>query len=160
MLRPRASCTSIIRIRSLLIGAWTRRQRRRSRNRALRFRVPFLNHLIPKPGAVTTLISLAIIDSHKLCMLPLSGGFCFAPPAHGARRSGPLTPRLEWQDERRSFCFPPPVGAGIHSRSVKGARIWNQRTLSLSTHWTFSLSSDRPSDISVYSGNPCSSAAS
>jgi len=43
---------------------------------------------------------------------------------------------------------------------VKGARIWNQRTFSLSTHWTFSLSSDKPSDISVYSGNPCSSAAS
>ena len=43
-------------------------------------------------------------------------------PHQEARRSVPLTPRLEWQDERRSFCFPPPVGAGIHSRGVKGAR--------------------------------------
>jgi hypothetical protein len=34
-----------------------------------------------------------------------------------------LTPRLEWQDERRSFCFPPPVGADIRSRGVKGARL-------------------------------------
>jgi len=41
---------------------------------------------------------------------------------HGARRSEPLRPRLEWQDERRSFCFPPPVGADIRSRGVKGAR--------------------------------------
>src|SRR6185295_16316392 len=62
---------------------------------------------------------------------------------HGARRSVPLTPRLEWQDERRSFFFPPPVGAGIRSRGVKSARPAPlQRTFSLSTRRTFSLSSD------------------
>src|SRR5678816_1972010 len=39
------------------------------------------------------------------------GRLCFARLTHGARRSVPLTLRLEWQDERRCFCFPPPVGA-------------------------------------------------
>src|SRR5215208_3079613 len=78
-------------------------------------------------------------------LLSSFGRHCFLSPLHVARRSVPLTPRLEWQDERRSFCFPPPVGAGIHSRGVKGARPGaHQRTFSLSTRRTFSLSSDIP----------------
>lgn len=49
-----------------------------------------------------------------------------AAPNQRARRSVLLTPRLEWQAERRSFVFfPPPVGAGIQSPGVKGARSWN-----------------------------------
>src|SRR5215217_4334153 len=142
----RASCTSITRIRNLLIVTWTMQQRRRySLNRPPQFRRRLLNHPIPMLGGVAMLISLAIIDSRKLCFLSSFGRLCFSTLLiHGARRSGPLTPRLEWQDERRSFCFPPPVGAGIHSRGVKGARPGaHQRTFSLSTRRTFSLSSDR-----------------
>ena len=38
-------------------------------------------------------------------------------------RSVPLTLRLEWQRRAEElFVLSPPVGAGIHSRSVKGAR--------------------------------------
>src|SRR5829696_3437600 len=144
----RASCTSITRIRSLLIVTWTMQQRRRySLNRQPQFRRTLLNHPIPMLGGVATLISLAIIDSRKLLFPFLfREAFVFNSPPHAARRSVPLTPRLEWQDERRSFCFPPPVGAGIHSRGVKGARPGaHQRTFSLSTRRTFSLSSDRKS---------------
>src|SRR5215218_3060130 len=140
----RASCTSITSIRSLLIVTWTMQQRRRySLNRQPQFRRRLLNRPIPMRGVVAMLISLAIIDSASFVSFPLSGGFAFNTPNHGARRSVPLTPRLEWQDERRSFCFPPPVGAGSHSRGVKGARPGaHQRTFSLSTRRTFSLSSD------------------
>jgi len=95
-----------------------------------------------KPGAVAMPISLAITD-RRLSFLSSFGRLLLCESNHGARRSGPLTPRLEWQDERRRFCFPPPVGAGIHRRGVKGARPAQlQRTFSLSTHRTFSLSSD------------------
>jgi hypothetical protein len=95
-------------------------------------------------GGGAMLICLAIIDSRKLLFPFLFREALFFNSAnHGARRSVPLTPRLEWQDERRRFCFPPPVGAGIHSRDVKGARPGaHQRTFSLSTRRTFSLSSD------------------
>src|SRR5829696_8829688 len=63
----RASCTSITRIRSLLIVTWTMQQRRRySLNRQPQFRRTLLNHPIPMLGGVATLISLAIIDSRKL----------------------------------------------------------------------------------------------
>jgi hypothetical protein len=95
-------------------------------------------------GGVAMLISLAIIDSRKLLFPFLfREALFFNSPNHGARRSVPLTPRLEWQDERRRFCFPPPVGAGIHSRGVKGARLAHiRRTFSLSIRRTFSLSSD------------------
>jgi hypothetical protein len=42
---------------------------------------------------------------------------------HGARRSVPLTLRLEWQAERRcSLFFLLRSAQGIHSRGVKGAR--------------------------------------
>src|SRR5829696_2919561 len=141
----RASCTSITRIRSLLIVTWTMQQRRRySLNRQPQSRRNLLNHPIPMLGGVAMLISLAIIDSRKLLFPFLfREALFFNSPPHGARRSVPLTPRLEWQDERRSFCFPPPVGAGIQSRGVKGARPGaHQRTFSLSTRRTFSLSSD------------------
>src|SRR5215213_7450542 len=141
----RASCTSITSIRSLLIVTWTMQQRRRySPNRQPQFRRRLLNHRIPRLGGVAMLISLAIIDSRKLLFPFLfREALFFNSPPHAARRSVLLTPRLEWQDERRSFCFPPPVGAGIHSRGVKGARPGaHQRTFSLSTRRTFSLSSD------------------
>src|SRR5215211_698466 len=141
----RANCTSITRIRSLLIVTWTMQQRRRySPNRQPQFRRRPLNHPIPMLGGGAMLICLAIIDSRKLLFPFLfREALFFNSPPHGARRSVPLTRRLEWQDERRRFCFPPPVGAGIHSRGVKGARLGaHQRTFSLSTRRTFSLSSD------------------
>ena len=141
----RASCTFITRIRSLLIVTWTMQQRRRySLNRQPQFRRRLLNHPIPMRGDVAMLISLAIIDSRKLLFSFLfREALFFNSPNHAARRSVPLTPRLEWQDERRSCCFPPPVGADIRSRGVKGARPGaHQRTFSLSTRRTFSLSSD------------------
>src|ERR1043166_8116497 len=37
---------------------------------------------------------------------PLSGGFCFTSPITERGAAKPLTPRLEWQDERRrAFVF-------------------------------------------------------
>src|SRR5215212_10766915 len=152
----RASCTSITRIRSLLIVTWTMQQRRRySLNRQPQFRRRLLNHPIPMLGGVAMLISLAIIDSRKLLFRFLfREALFFNSHPHGVRRSVPLTPRLEWQDERRSFCFPPPVGAGIHSRGVKGARPGaHQRTFSLSTRRTFSLSSDSKHTRTIKTAN-------
>jgi len=66
------------------------------------------------------------------CVLSSFGRLCFATRNHGVRRSEPLTPRLEWQAERRSsFVLPPPVGAGIQSRGVKGARSGNFQARSI-----------------------------
>ena len=77
-----------------------------------------------KLGGVAMPISLAIIDSRKLCLF-LFREALLCQSIHGARRSVPLTPRLEWQDEWRSFCFPPPVGAGIQAEAsrARGLRI-------------------------------------
>src|SRR6185369_12278518 len=84
-----------------------------------------------------------LLNPIKCCALFLFREALLCQSHHEARRSVPLTPRLEWQDERRSFCFPPPVGAGIHSRERQGrAASASQRTFSLSTRRTFSLSSD------------------
>ena len=109
------SYISITMILSLLIVSWTRQQRRRPRNRVPHGRVTLRDLLMQKRGAVAMLISLAIVDSRKLCLLSSFGRLCFATPNQEARRSVPLTPRLEWPDERRSFFFPPPVGAGIQA---------------------------------------------
>jgi hypothetical protein len=68
-------------------------------------------------------VSYGSIKVSPLVSLSSFGRLCFATPNHGARRSGPLKPRLEWQDARRSLCFPPPVGADIRSRGFKGARL-------------------------------------
>src|SRR5215208_4830935 len=84
---PRASCTSITSIRSLLIVAWTSPQRRRhSRPRKTQFRLILLSRLILRPGAVATLISLATTESpQKFCSS--FGRLSFSCSSHGARRS-------------------------------------------------------------------------
>jgi hypothetical protein len=69
---------------------------------------------------VFALISSATIESWPPFLFREA---LLATPNHGARRSVPLTPRLEWQAETEEHSLlPPPVGAGIHSRGVKGAR--------------------------------------
>src|SRR5215207_7825800 len=140
---PRASCTSITSIRSLLIVAWTSPQRRRhSRPRKTQFRLILLSRLILRPGAVATLISLATTESpQKFCSS--FGRLSFSCSSHGARRSRPLTPRLEWQDETEELLFSS-SGRRRHSQPRRQGRAAcaHQRTFSLSTRRTFSLSSD------------------
>src|ERR1044071_198083 len=57
-------------------------------------------------------LSLWQLFESELCLLPFL--FREALLCHSNSRSAAqhtLMLRLEWQDERRSFCFPPPVGA-------------------------------------------------
>ena len=62
----------------------------------------------------------------RLSVLALSGGFAFAAPNHVARCSVPLTLQARMASRTEElFLLPPPVGADIPSRGVKGARPWN-----------------------------------
>jgi hypothetical protein len=66
------------------------------------------------------LISSATIEG--FAFFPFSGGLlCHSKSRSAAQRTLDTTARMASRTEEL-FVLPPPVGAGIHSRGVKGAR--------------------------------------
>ena len=149
----RTSYISITMTPSSLIVDWTMQpQPRYSLNRQPQFRLRLLNHPIPMPGVVAMLISLATIES-LLTFLFREVLLCHSKSRSAAQRTLDAAARMARRTEE--LLFPPPVGAGIHSRGVKGARPAHiERTFSLSTRRTFSLSSDmKRTEVNIMGGS-------